>query len=177
MVVIHKKVDYSFSEDLLKLFSKLTEMHGSWTEALTSIRATLFKLLITYIRSEKIELESQKTRSDIAFYMYLLHNLMCDLMPYYTEPDNQFNTINNIMSSGIFEHSKEIRDMLIDLTGEYIKDSELNNERKEIRTAVSWHIMFADSILKELDSFCTEESYPQFPDSGFSSPEGIKTFN
>jgi hypothetical protein len=49
---------------------------NGWADLGPAIKETLNLLLLTYVRSERIEGDSSAKREEIAFHMYMLNSLM-----------------------------------------------------------------------------------------------------
>lgn len=155
MTVTYNKADQpkGLSQNLLNLFSKLVELHGGWKEALLSVKLTLFQLALVYIKSERIEQESQDTRGDIAFYLYILSGLMDELQLYYDadEPVREEILESILRLSAIGDYAVEIRDSIQELALDYIKDNELSGEPKEKRELVAQHLEMLNTVVTDIE--------------------------
>jgi len=56
--------------------------NNAWVEIGPGIKNTLIELLLTYIRNENIDGESQEKRDEVAFHIYMINTLINDLMDF-----------------------------------------------------------------------------------------------
>lgn len=62
----------------LELIDKVIGFNG-WPEMAPAIKETLMTLMLTYIRSERIEGDNNEIRDTIAYHIWTINNLISDL--------------------------------------------------------------------------------------------------
>lgn len=66
---------------MLKLIDKVVGLND-WPELGPQIKETLMDLLLTYIKSERVEGDNPDTRNTIAYHMWIVNNLISDLIEF-----------------------------------------------------------------------------------------------
>jgi len=139
----------------LDIFQKIISFN--WAGIAVDIKKTLNLMALTYIRSERIEGESEETRADIAYYLWMLQNLIDDLRDcelnwpniddkkmFFDDRITGFNALSDP------ETASNAKDALSELALDYIKSKEVIGEPKEDRDKISLHFHLLNNLVSDI---------------------------
>lgn len=157
--------EVNLSDKQLEIFEKIISFN--WAGIAVDIKGTLNLMALTYIRSERIECESEETRSDIAFYLSILQDLINDLrdceLNYPNLDDKKLLFDDRITGfSAVWnapEYASSAKNTLSELALDYLRSTEVPGEPKEDRDKISSHFHLLNNLVSDIYdlSIITEE--------------------
>jgi hypothetical protein len=149
-------IEININDKQLNLFERIIGFN--WANVADDIKRTLNLMALTYIRSERIEEESEEIRADIAFHLWEIQNLINDLrdceLNWPNRDDKKLffdDRITGILTSwNNPETASNANDTLAELALDYIKSKEITGEPREDRDKISFHFHLLNNLLSDI---------------------------
>lgn len=122
------------------------------------IKRTLFQLSLLYIRSERIEGDSQETRDNLAFHLSQLNDLVDDIIGYLQADDPDMEKlIDTISIAGWEDQGPEVLQSLTELSFVVIRSEEVTALSLQSRDELTNHLTTLMFAIDKLIEFSTIE--------------------
>lgn len=137
---------------LLQLFEIIMRL-ADWTQISSSIRKTLSEMALVYIRSEEIENDSQVTRDNFAFHLYVLDNLVESLSNCAAAKGKDKTKMFNELIRLNTGYEGESLEILNALQLQYIRSQRIQREPMEVRKQISYHFSLLKNVMEKMMSY------------------------
>lgn len=149
-------VESIFNKNQTEIFEKIISF--SWASMAYIIKKILTNLSLIYIRSEQIANDSQETRDEFAFNLYLLNSLIDDLrtleLTADTYSDKQAMFQDKVIGhNGWSDLAYGVQTTISNLLGLYVRSEEVTEDSIDVRETTSFNLGLLDSLVEDLRVF------------------------